>query len=142
MNTYNDTYCRGCNDFCHPKANRNITRNSHLDIVRNSPKKNDNIKGKTKIDTDKMMEFVNFVLVAAHSKLDDVNSRQKCAVSMRIHVSPIVANFFMKYLEQYRIATALTNKLISPLIDILRLFNNQLLNFPCCKANQHSEKMR
>ena len=67
------------------------------------------LKKCTKLSVDNIIELLQFILTTAYFEFHGTIYRQHFGAAMGSPVSPIVANFFMEFLEQHAIATAPLN---------------------------------
>ena len=63
------------------------------------------LKNRTKLDANVIIELLECILTTTYFEFRGATSRQRFGAAMGSPVSPIVANFFVEFLEQQAIAT-------------------------------------
>ena len=74
-----------------------------LEIIRTALEKDDDLKFRTKLNIDDILELLQFVLTTTYFSFRDVIYKQTFGAAI---ISPIIANIFMEWLEQEAIASA------------------------------------
>ena len=77
-----------------------------LKIIRNRLEKDKDLKNRTRLTVDDLMELTHFVLTTTYFSFKDVIYVQNAGVAMGSPLSPIACNIFMEWLEEEAIATA------------------------------------
>jgi hypothetical protein len=84
----------------------NTPINKTLEIIKTRLQKDKTLKNRTKLNTDDIMELLQFVLTTTYFIFREDIYKQKFGAAMGSPVSPIIANLFMEWLEQEAIASA------------------------------------
>ena len=77
-----------------------------LDIIEKRLMDDKDLKKRTKLSVQDIVELLEFILTTTYFEFCGGIYRQRFGAAMGSPVSPIVANFFMEFLEQHAIATA------------------------------------
>ena len=77
-----------------------------LTIIREGLEKDQDLKKRINLEVDDIMDFTEFVATTTYFSFRGQLFNQKFGTAMGSPVSPILANFFMEWLEQQAIATA------------------------------------
>ena len=77
-----------------------------LTIIRERLDKDQDLKKKTNLEVDDIMDLTEFIATTTYFSFRGQLFKQKFGTAMGSPVSPILANFFMEWLEQQAIATA------------------------------------
>ncbi|XP_072041252.1 uncharacterized protein [Amphiura filiformis] len=77
-----------------------------LGIIKQRLIEDKDLKKLTKLEVDDIIELLEFILTTTYFEFRGTIYRQRFGAAMGSPVSPIIANFFMEFLEQQAIATA------------------------------------
>ena len=77
-----------------------------LTIIRERLDKDQDLKKRTNLEVDDIMDLTEFIATTTYFSFRGQLFKQKFGTAMGSPVSPILANFFMEWLEQQAIATA------------------------------------
>ena len=77
-----------------------------LNIIREGLEKDQDLKKRTNLEVDDIMDLTEFIATTTYFSFRGQLFKQKFGTAMGSPVSPILANFFMEWLEQQAIATA------------------------------------
>ncbi|XP_072030152.1 uncharacterized protein, partial [Amphiura filiformis] len=77
-----------------------------LDVIKKRLVEDKYLKLRTKLEVDDIIELLEFILTTTYFEFRGDIFRQRFGAAMGSPVSPIIANFFMEFLEQQAIATA------------------------------------
>ncbi|XP_072017194.1 uncharacterized protein [Amphiura filiformis] len=77
-----------------------------LDVIKKRLVEDKDLKLRTKLEVDDIIELLEFILTTTYFEFRGDIFRQRFGAAMGSPVSPIIANFFMEFLEQQAIATA------------------------------------
>ena len=77
-----------------------------ITIIRERLDQDQDLKKRTNLEVDDIMDLTEFIATTTYFSFRGQLFKQKFGAAMGISVSPILANFFMEWLEQQAIATA------------------------------------
>ena len=77
-----------------------------LNIIREGLEKDQDLKKRTNLEVDDIMDLTEFIATTTYFSFRGQLFNQKFGTATGSPVSPILANFFMEWLEQQAIATA------------------------------------
>ena len=137
-----------CTTKIHKKYKENEMFNSHdvvslftntpikesLEIIKKRLMDDKDLKKRTKLDANDIIELLEFILTTTYFEFRGAIYRQRFGAAMGSPVSPIVANFFMEFLEQQAIATTplhcrprLWKRYVDDVLEIINKGQVQLL---------------
>ena len=80
-----------------------------LEIIRDRLKNDRDLRNRTNLNVDDLMELVKFVLTTTYFTSNGIIYQQKSGAAMGSPLSPIAVNLFMKWLEEQVIRTNRAN---------------------------------
>ena len=115
-----------------------------LTIIRECLEKDQDLKKRTNLEVDDIMDLTEFIATTTYFSFIGQLFKQKFGTAMGSPVSPILANFFMEWLEQQAIATGpidctpkLWKRYVDDILEIIKRGKVEAL-IACAQTNLNS----